>query len=81
MTAAAHASGEALEGEQLLVQILGDARDDDEQIRALHRAIEAGGAASTRPATMTWICRGQSSSSCSRSRSGRHAAGCSEADA
>lgn len=41
MTATAHARDEALEGERLLVQILGDARDDGEQLRALHRAIEA----------------------------------------
>jgi len=37
-----------------------------------------GGAASTRPATTTSIYRVRSSSSCSRSRSGQRAAGCSE---
>lgn len=41
MTATDHASGEALDGERLLVQILGEARDDDGQLRALHHAIEA----------------------------------------
>jgi hypothetical protein len=41
MTATAHVSGEALGGERLLVQILGDVRDDDAQLWALHRAIEA----------------------------------------
>ena len=41
MTETAHASGEALDGERLLVQILSEARDDDGQLWALHRAIEA----------------------------------------
>ena len=41
MTAAAHASGEALNGERLLAQIIGESRDDDAQLWALHRAIEA----------------------------------------
>jgi hypothetical protein len=41
VTATAHASGEALDGERLLVQILGEARDDDGQLWVLHRAIEA----------------------------------------
>ena len=41
MTATAHASGEALDGEGPLVQIPGEARDDDGQLWALHRAIEA----------------------------------------
>jgi len=41
MTPPAHASGEAQDGERLLVQILGEASDDDAQLRALQRAIEA----------------------------------------
>ncbi len=41
MTATAHASGEAPDGQLLLVQIVGEAPDDDGQLRALHRAIEA----------------------------------------
>ena len=40
MTATADANGGALDGERLLVQILGEARDDDEQLWSLHRAIE-----------------------------------------
>ena len=39
MIATAHASGEAPDGEGLLVQILGEVRDDDGQLWALHRAI------------------------------------------
>ena len=41
MTETAHASGEALDGQRLLVQILGEGRDDNGQLWALHRAIEA----------------------------------------
>lgn len=41
MTATAHASGKAPDGERLLVQIVGEAPDDDQQLWALHRAIEA----------------------------------------
>jgi hypothetical protein len=41
VTETAHASGEALDGERLLGQILGEARDENEQLGALHRAIEA----------------------------------------
>jgi hypothetical protein len=41
VTATAHASGEALDGERLLAQIVGEARDDQGQLWALHRAIEA----------------------------------------
>jgi hypothetical protein len=41
VTATPSASGEALDSELLLVEILGEAHDDDRQLRALHRAIEA----------------------------------------
>lgn len=41
MTAPSHASDGTLGGERLLARILGDAGNDDEQLRALHRAIEA----------------------------------------
>ena len=41
MTATARTSDEALDGERLLAQILGDARDDDAQLRALHGATGA----------------------------------------
>jgi hypothetical protein len=41
VTETAHASGAAPDGERLLVQILGEARDEDGQLWALHRAIEA----------------------------------------
>ncbi len=41
MSGTAQVSREVPDGEGLLAQILGDARGDDEQLRALHRAIEA----------------------------------------
>jgi len=41
VTATAHVSGEAPDGQRLLAQIVGEAPDDDGQLRALHRAIEA----------------------------------------
>jgi len=41
VTATAHASGESQDAERLLVQIVGEARDDDAQLRALQRAIDA----------------------------------------
>lgn len=41
MTATAHTSGEVPDGQRLLVQIVGEAPDDDGQLWALHRAIEA----------------------------------------
>lgn len=40
MIATDPASSEVLDADRLLVQIVGAARDDDEQLRALHRAIE-----------------------------------------
>jgi len=41
VTATAHATSETPDGERLLTQILGEGRDDDGQLWALHRAIQA----------------------------------------